>query len=73
MCIQKCFPRLIRQAGLLTEAGLKEWSCGSAKVSKKHANFLLSTVNMPAKKNIVDLMIKMRSSVAERTSFYLRP
>ena len=61
------------QAGrLIDEAGLKEWSCGSAKVSKKHANFIINRKHA-SEKNIVDLMIKMRSSVAERTSFYLRP
>ena len=61
------------QAGrLIDEAGLKDWSCGSARVSKKHANFIINHKHA-CEKNIVDLMIQMRSSVAERTGFYLRP
>lgn len=61
------------QAGrLIDEAGLKDWSCGSAKVSKKHANFIINR-KYASEVNVVDLMIKMRSSVAERTGFYLRP
>jgi UDP-N-acetylenolpyruvoylglucosamine reductase len=61
------------QAGrLIDEAGLKDWSCGSARISKKHANFIINHKHA-SKENIVDLMSKMRSSVAERTGFYLCP
>ena len=61
------------QAGrLIDEAGLKDWSCGSARISKKHANFIINRKHA-SEQNIVDLMSKMRSTVAERTGFYLRP
>jgi UDP-N-acetylenolpyruvoylglucosamine reductase len=61
------------QAGrLIDEAGLKDWSCGSARISKKHANFIVNRKHA-SEGNIVDLMSKMRSTVAERTGFYLRP
>ena len=61
------------QAGrLIDEAGLKDWSCGSARISKKHANFIINRKHA-SEQNIVDLMSKMRSAVAERTGFYLRP
>ncbi len=61
------------QAGrLIDEAGLKDWSCGSARISKKHANFIINRKHA-SEQNIVDLMSKMRSTVAKRTGFYLRP
>lgn len=61
------------QAGrLIDEAGLKDWACGSARISKKHANFIINRKHA-SEGNIVDLMCKMRSAVAERTGFYLRP
>ena len=61
------------QAGrLIDEAGLKEFSCGSARVSGKHANFIINHKHA-SEENIVDLMCKMRTTVAERTGFYLRP
>jgi len=61
------------QAGrLIDEAGLKDWSCGSASISKKHANFIVNRKHA-SEQNVVDLMSKMRSCVAERTGFYLRP
>ena len=61
------------QAGrLIDEAGLKDWSCGSARVSKKHANFIINRKHA-SEENIVDLMSKMRTTVARRTGFYLRP
>jgi len=63
----------VDQAGrLIDEAGLKDWSCGSARISKKHANFIINRKHA-SEENIVDLMSKMRSTVAERTGFYLRP
>ncbi len=61
------------QAGrLIDEAGLKEYSCGSAEVSKKHANFIINRKHA-SEENIVELMSKMRRIVAEQTGFYLRP
>jgi D-alanine-D-alanine ligase len=61
------------QAGrLIDEAGLKDFSCGSAVISMKHANFIVNRKHA-SEQNIVDLMSKMRSAVAERTGFYLRP
>ncbi|MBU8901844.1 MAG: UDP-N-acetylmuramate dehydrogenase [Victivallales bacterium] len=61
------------QAGrLIDEAGLKRFSCGSAWVSKKHANFIINRKHA-SEKDVIDLMCKMRSTVAERTGFYLRP
>jgi len=61
------------QAGrLIDEAGMKEFSCGSAQVSKKHANFIINRKGA-SEENVVNLMSKMRSSVAARTGFYLCP
>jgi len=60
------------QAGrLIDEAGLKDFACGSARVSRKHANFIINRKNA-SEENIVNLMSKMRTTVAERTGFYLR-
>lgn len=61
------------QAGrLIDEAGLKDFACGSAVISMKHANFIVNRKHA-SEQNIVDLMSKMRFVVAERTGFYLRP
>ena len=61
------------QAGkLIDEAGMKEFSCGSVQVSKKHANFIINHKHA-SEENVVNLMSKMRSSVAARTGFYLCP
>ncbi len=57
---------------LIDEAGLKEYSCGFARISKKHANFIINH-KRASEEDFVCLMRKMRSVVAERTGFYLRP
>lgn len=57
---------------LIDEAGLKEYSCGSAQVSSKHANFIINRKHA-SEENIIELMSKMRKAVAERNGFFLRP
>ena len=64
---------LIDQAGrFIDEAGLKEYSCGTARVSGKHANFIINGKHA-TEEDVVNLMCKMRSEVAARTGFYLCP
>lgn len=57
---------------LIDEAGLKEYSCGSAQVSSRHANFIINRKHA-SEENIVELMSRMRKAVAERTGFFLCP
>ncbi|MFA7185666.1 MAG: UDP-N-acetylmuramate dehydrogenase [Victivallales bacterium] len=57
---------------LIDEAGFKEYSCGSAQVSSKHANFIINRKHA-TEENVVELMFEMRKAVAERTGFFLRP
>lgn len=71
-CVFKNVSKTDQAGRLIDEAGLKDWACGSAKISKKHANFIINRKHA-SEGNVVDLMIEMRSSVAKRTGFYLRP
>lgn len=61
------------QAGrLIDEAGLKDFACGSARISKKHANYIINRKNA-TEEDIIRLMTEMRKRVANNTGFYLTP
>ena len=57
---------------LIDEAGLKETICGGAKISKKHANYIMNR-NHASEDNFLALMEKIRLQIAQDTGFYLRP
>jgi D-alanine-D-alanine ligase len=61
------------QAGrLIDEAGLKDFACGAARISKKHANYIINRKNA-TEEDIIRLMTEMRKRVAVNTGFYLTP
>lgn len=53
-------------AKLIDECGLKEYSIGGAKVSNKHAGFIINTGNASAK-DIIDLIEYIKKIVFEKT------
>lgn len=63
-CVFKNPPQ--NHAGALIEkAGLKGYTIGGAKVSEKHANFIVNTGNATAK-NIIDLMNYIRETIKSK-------
>ncbi len=60
-------------AGLLIDrCGLKGMSFGDLKVSDTHANYIINTGN-GTEADLLELMIQIRRTVAEKTGFYLEP
>ncbi len=57
---------------LIDRAGLKESSNGGATVSSRHANFVMNTGGA-SEKDFVELLGKIRKTVAETSGIYLRP
>ena len=57
---------------LIEEAGLKGFSIGGAKVSEKHANFIINTGTASAA-NILDLMHVIQQKVQKRFGIKLEP
>ena len=60
-------------AGKLIEfAGCKKYSIGGAKVSSKHANFILNNAHA-SEKDFLDLAIHVKKQVLDKTGIYLEP
>ncbi|MBW2465773.1 MAG: UDP-N-acetylmuramate dehydrogenase [Deltaproteobacteria bacterium] len=57
---------------LIDEAGLKGYSIGGAKISEKHANFIINTGNASAAE-ILELMLLVQDKVYERFGIKLEP
>jgi len=57
---------------LIDLSGGKNLSSGDAVVSDKHANFLINR-GRSAEKDFIDLMLKVRSVVADSTGIYISP
>ena len=57
---------------LIDEAGLKGHSIGGAKISEKHANFIINTGNASAT-DILDLMHLVQDTVYKRFGVRLEP
>jgi len=58
-------------AALIDQCGLKGYSIGGARVSMKHAGFLVNTGT--SSKDFYDLMQKVRQIVEERVGVTLEP
>jgi len=57
---------------LISEAGLRGYCVGGAKVSEKHANFVINTGNATSK-NVADIIFHVKSVVKEKSGLELHP
>ncbi len=62
--------KMVPAGFLIDRAGLKGLSCGGAKVSQRHANFILTEKGATAK-DVFDLILKIKSKVKEKFSVEL--
>jgi len=59
-------------SALVDQCGLKGFSCGGAKVSEKHAGFVVN-FNHATCKDVLELIASVKEQVFEKTGFVLEP
>ena len=59
-------------AALIEQCGLKGWSSGGAKVSEKHAGFIVNAGGATSK-DVYDVVLHVRNTVYEKTGVQLTP